>query len=399
MAPVATRSASRVPWWWPALAVAGGLNLLAGLFTFRLDDMRVMHRWTTSWLSHGVDLYASASGVVDYPPNAIVVLAPMALLPLPSAAVVWALLSIVLAVTAPVVAARCIRSDASRDAVVLLTLTFLCWSGTRAVLQFALLSQMCALLAWHQAPRRPWLSGALLGLALMKPQVALPFCIWALVGGRWRVVLASAGTVACLWGVYCVRAGVPPLGVTAGWLAALQRIYTGPEPLTGFSELASLLPLATRDRWSPIIALVLYGLVLLVAVLLRRRNRDDGRADSMMVVPGLAAAATLLAFRHMSLAFVSLLPVSAYLLLDGTAATRGLRRVLFWLLQAVMIFDAPTLYGRLQLADVSLGWLDAVMRHTDRLSIAALFVALLVLQLRAPGRMRSDVDPMEQHAA
>lgn len=366
--------------WWGAWGLFAALNLLLGLATFRNLDIVIMHEWTTTWLRLATDVFSIDRWAVDYPPNGIVVLAPMALLPLQWSAWCWAFLSIALAIVVPAIAARCIRPDVQGEDLALLTLTFLCWSGTRTVLQFTLLPLAFGLLAWQLASRRPWLSGVLLGLALMKPQVALPVCIWAVASRHWRVGLTSAVTVAALWAVYCIRVRVSPDVVLGEWLTALHAIYAGPDPMTGFSELSSLLPGAVHDRWSPVVVIVLYGLVAGVAMHLFEQDQRDGDANRLSALPGIAFAATLLAFRHVSLAFVSLVPAAAWLLLDGDAATRARRRPLFWFLQVAMIVDLPTIQRRLQFAGVSLGWMDMLMRHADRLFISVVFLALVTLQ-------------------
>ena len=358
------------------LAACGVANVVAGLLIFRDHDITLMHEWTSAWLYGGVELYARGLRFVDYPPQGIVALAPIAVLPLGWSAVLWALLSIGLALVAPGIAARCVREDASREEVTTLTLTFLCWSGTRTVLQFTLLALVLSLLAWRHAARRPWAAGALLGLAMMKPQVALPFTLWMIVSGSRRVMLSAGVTVTGLLGIYCLRAGTDPVTVVHGWLEALRLIYAGPEQLTGFSELSSLLPSQIRDRWAPALVAVLFAPVLCFGWWAGRMNR----ASTMTAIPGMAAAATLLAFRHVSLAFVALLPASAWLLLDGDDETRARRRPFFWALQVGMMFDLPTLERRLGFMHVSLGRLDTVMRHADRGIILGCLLALLALQ-------------------
>ena len=42
--------------------------------------------------------------------------------------------------------------------------------------------------------RRPWLAGALLGLLVIKPQIALAIPVLVLAGGRWRVALAGVAS-------------------------------------------------------------------------------------------------------------------------------------------------------------------------------------------------------------
>ncbi|MFN7917536.1 MAG: glycosyltransferase family 87 protein [Vicinamibacterales bacterium] len=370
-------------WWWRTWIALALANLILGFVIYRDIDLVTMHRWTSAWLFQGLDLFAQAEWGVDYPPNGIVVLSPMALLTPHQAGFVWAGLSLALAALAPGLAARCVRDDAPAADVAVLTVTFLCWSGVRTVLQFTLLPLVLALLAWRLADKRPWLAGAALGLAVMKPQVALPICLWVLLRGRWRVLAAAAATAAGLLAVYCLRVEGSPVDVLQGWLRAIAVVYTGPDRMTGFSELSALMTSDAADTWAPVLAAVLYAGVLAGALGEQQRATATGRPARFLALPGIAAAATLLAFRHMSLAFVSLLPAAAYLLLDGDTTTRDRRGPLFWLLQAFMIVDLPTIQRRLGFLGVSLGPVDVVFRHADRLAIAGLFVALVALQWMA----------------
>ena len=53
-------------------------------------------------------------------------------------------------------------------------------------------SILCCLLliGCVECDRRPILTGVLLSLAMIKPQTALPFCIWFLLERRWRILRA-----------------------------------------------------------------------------------------------------------------------------------------------------------------------------------------------------------------
>jgi len=96
---------------WFLLAAFAALNLALGLVMFKSVDFHTMHGWTSDWLWHGVNLYAGES-YTDYPPDAIVTLAPIALLPLTPSAWLWAIGNIALAIAAPIVAAKAVREDA-----------------------------------------------------------------------------------------------------------------------------------------------------------------------------------------------------------------------------------------------------------------------------------------------
>lgn len=367
-------------WFLAALAAA---NMIAAVLIFREDDFRTVHGWTTAWLMHASDIYGTRIWATDYPPNAIVLFSPMALLPYGVASWSWLVGAMALAALAPTLAARSISDDASREDLLLLTVTFLAWSGTRTLLQFSLVTLCLSLAAVRLADRRPALAGLLLGLAIAKPQVAFPFCLWTLMTGRWRVGLAATLTVGVLWGVYCLRAGATPVAVLTGYVAILGSIYTGRERLTGFSELKTLLPDHLVDTWGVAIAVALFATAAAAALVASARaGQVDGRRPSMDLLPATASAAVLLAIRHMSLAFVTLLPAAAFLLLDGDEETRARRRPFFWVLQAGLIVDLPTLQRRIELSGLAIPWLGPLLLHFDRLLISGCFVLLVLIQLR-----------------
>ena len=364
---------------WATLAAA---NLASAVVVFRRDDFLIMHAWTTAWLFNGVNLFDAAYWPTDYPPNGIVALSPIALLPFDTMSWLWLFGAMALAARTPTLAARVMRADASREDIAILTLTFLCWSGTRTLLQFSLLPMCLGLAAWRLADRQPWTAGILLGLSLLKPQVALPFCLWVLVTGRWRLVAASVATVAALVGVYCARVGMNPLAVGAGYVSILTGLYTGPARQVGVSELKRLVPEPYTDSWGMVIAVTLFAVVLVTTFVARRRSRADEAIGELRGLPGLTAAAVLLAFRHLSLAFVTLLTASAFLLLDGDASTRARRRPFFWALQAGLIVDLPTAQRQLEAFHVPLGWLSTLMSHGDRVLVLGCFLVLVVCQWR-----------------
>ncbi len=365
---------------WFLLAVLAALNLALGLVMFKSVDFQTMHGWTSKWLWHGVNLYAGES-YTDYPPGAIVTLAPIALLPLALSAGLWAVFNIGLAIAAPIVAAKALKHHASAGDIAVLTLTFLCWSATRSLLQYSLLTLMFGLLAWRLADRRPWIAGMLLGLAVMKPQSALPFCLWVLFTGRWRLILPSVLTVAALWLAFCARVGGAPLAVAADYVAIMGEMYAGAYQQVGHSEFARLAPAGSADLWRMLTALVTFGLVATTVLLhlLREPDERDGHTP-FPALPGMVAAAVLITFRHLSYAFVALLPAAAWLLLDDEPAGKTARRRLFWVMQCGLIVDVPTAGRLLEKLGVPLGSVGTLLGHADRVLLVACLLGLVTLQ-------------------
>ena len=365
---------------WFLLVVLAMTNLASGLVVFNRLDFQLMHRWTSEWLWHGVNLYAGES-FTDYPPNAIVTLAPLALLPLVPSAWLWAFFNIALATAAPVVAAKAVRDDARAADIALLTLTFLCWSATRSLLQYSLLTVVFGVLAWRLADRRPWVAGMLLGLAVMKPQAALPFCLWVVFTGRWRLILPSVLTVVMLWLAYCARVGAAPLTVAADYLAIMREMYAGAYQQVGHSEFARLAPAGSADLWRMLTALVTFGLIIttIIPQLLRAPHNREGLSP-LPALPGMVAAAVLITFRHLSYAFVALLPAAAWLLLDDEPTSKAARRRAFWVMQCGLIVDVPTVGRLLERLGMPPGSLGTVLGHADRIFLVACLLGLVTLQ-------------------
>jgi hypothetical protein len=135
------------------------VNLVAGAVVTswpeRQRDLDTMRRWEHWWLAEGRNVYAIAGEAPDYPPHAIVVLAPLAEISSRFAVPLWAGVNVVLAIVAPLLAVRAAKPRAMWSDVALTTMMFLCWSGVRTLLQFSLTALVLGLLATALADTRP----------------------------------------------------------------------------------------------------------------------------------------------------------------------------------------------------------------------------------------------------
>jgi hypothetical protein len=369
---------------WVVMAV---VNLSAGVviasWPERQTDLETMRRWGRAWLVAGSNVYAVENEAVDYAPNAIVALSPLALLPERSAAPVWAGLNLLLAVIAPYLAVRAVRPAVTRSAAALPVLMFLCWGGFRTLLQFSLLALAMGLLAMILAPRRPWWSGICLGLALIKPQIGVPFLLWALFGRRQRVVAGAIGVVAGGFAVFCLRADVAILTLIPRYAEILQTLYSGDSRLVGVSELGPLIAVTAGNTASADIITGLVALSMLGAVCALGMRETTRNADVAYSLPALAGVWSLLTFRHLTYGFVLLLPAAALLLCANDPASAALRRRVFWALQFALMFDVPGLWRRFGHLLGAPSILGAAALHADRVLLLCLFVCLAVLSARA----------------
>jgi hypothetical protein len=366
---------------WAALAT---LNLSAGVVVssqpHRLYDLDSIREWGWYWLVAGTNIYEPGGwGAVDYPPNAMVVLSPLGLLSLGVAYPAWMLLNLAMAGVAPYAAARFFRPHDPVRVIGLPILMFLCWGGIRTLTQFTLLALTCSMAALVFANIRPVAAGVWLGLAMMKPQVAVPVFLWTVFTRRWRVVLMSLAVVGGLAAIFCIRAGAHPLWVAARYVEILAMYHTGTTNLAGISELRPLIyRLVSNVAEVDAIATSL-ALGLLAAICVMGFQEGAARKPVLYAAPPLVACWSLMSFYHLTYGFVILLPVMMLLALNDSERST-LRKTLFWTLQLGMMFDMPGLSRRAGLEGTAL--FTQVLAHADRALIVALFVGLVVLTYR-----------------
>ncbi|MSO56915.1 MAG: DUF2029 domain-containing protein [Acidobacteria bacterium] len=382
--PLFTKPRSGALMFWAALAI---LNLAAGVIVstqpVRLFDLESMMRWGRAWLVGGLNIYLPIGGdFVDYPPNAVVLLSPLGLLPFGLAVPFWVLLNIGLVCVAPYLAARFFRPHDPFRVIALPILMFLFWGGVRTLTQFSLLALTLSMAALVLADRRPIAAGALLGLAMMKPQVAVPVFLWSVFTRRWRVALTSTLGVLVLFAAFCVRAREDsPLLVLTQYANNLALYHTGDAILAGLSELRPLI-----RQWASTVSDVdaiagSIGIGLLGGLCVAGFQEGSVRKRVLYAAPPLVACWSLLTFYHLTYGFIILLPVLMLLALND-AEHSSLRTALFWILQLGMMFDVSGLGRRAGLADTP--FYTTVLVHADRVLILGLFVGLVALAWREP---------------
>jgi hypothetical protein len=366
------------------LALYAAANLLVGIglaYTqpARASDLWMLDEWCRGWLLHGRDLYLDPLATTDYPPHAIVFLAPLALVPRPWLVPVWA--AITLAVS-PLLAFLVVRSicPRARPAVALVpTLLFLSWGGVRTLLEFSRVSMTLAFLALVCADARPVASGVSLGLALAKPHIAGPMALWALATRRGRLAASAATVVAAGFATYCVRAHVSPFDVVKGYAGILLSFYSGADALVGRT---SLRPWWIALAGRPALGEILWGcgaLLLLIVpcgIAMRDRHVSDERAAA---APALFCLWSLLTIYHIGNNLILLLPAFAFLLLVDDPATLRWRVGVASTIQIVMMLDIPVhLASRVP----DPGALFLLVRDFDRMVVLVTFVAVALLWRR-----------------
>jgi hypothetical protein len=373
--PAAPRRAVLVAW-----TIAAVLNLAAGVVIAthadRQSDFNTMRRWGQAWMTDGANVYLSDPALPDYPPNAIVLLSPLSALSGDAAVTLWVIINIVLAVAAGNLAIRIVEPAASVFAATLPVLLFLCWGGFRTLLQFSLLPCTLGLLAIVLAERRPVWSGVCLGLALMKPQVAAPFVLWALFERRARMLGIAAGIVLLGVALFCLRAHADPRTVVALYADVLRTYYLGDTDLAGLSDLRPLIAVFIQDL-TIVDAVAATACLLLLAAVCALAVGERRRSNRVIAAaPALAGVWSLITFYNLTYGFVVLLPAAALLLFADDPRTRSLRRTGFWMMQAGLMVDVPAAWRRAESVVGHHERVGAVLGHADRVLMLLLFACL-----------------------
>lgn len=358
-------------------AVMALLNLSAGVMVStwpeRQTDLDTIQRWGRTWLVDGADVYHLDLDFPDYPPHAIVALSPLGLMGLQTAVWVWSGVNLALAVVAVYLAVRIRRPEVRAATLVVPMLMLLCWGGFRTLLQFSLLALVFGLAAMRSPDKHPVWSGVSLGLALMKPQIAAPFVLWALFTRRFRLVAISLAVVATGFLVYCLRAGSDPVAVTARYLTILRVFYSGDAIMLGLGQVRPLFLLVTSNAAFVDTASASVALVLLIAVCVLGLREGRDQRPVMYSAPALAGIWSLLTFYHLTYGFLLLLP-TATLMLWQQKRTAERASWMFWALQLWLMFDPRTVWRYASPWLPASPELDFLSIHADRVLMPVLFV-------------------------
>jgi hypothetical protein len=247
-----------------------------------------------------------------YPPPYLLVCWPLALLPFGAALLLWSMVTGSAALGA-LLAFLGRAGFSMRDAALLLLAFPGFWinisAGQNGALTLAFLAGGFALL-----DRRPLLSGALLGLMVIKPQlaIAVPFVLAGSGRGKAFVATGIAAVTYTLISLLCVG----PQGFSA-FVANLTNAASaasgGVDPALLQTWLAMLLPL------SPSLAIAAQAIVFLAviagAVLVARRSKADGASLGALVTSATLAASPFVLDYDLLLAALPL----GWLVVQGTA--------------------------------------------------------------------------------
>lgn len=364
-----------------AAIVLAAANVVFGL-VYRTDaeraaDFIVLLDWAREWAGGG-NPYAAPYSHADYPPNALVLLAPLTLLSAPQAIAVWSAVHLTFSAVVAALAARLARvgrwSALAAGAALALP-------SFRIVMQTSVASFALGAAAFVTADRHPRLAGLALGLSIAKPQIGGPFLLWAIAGRRWKTVFTAIGVAAALFAVYLLRAMRPPHWVAYEWLQALAGTQNRDDLAAGETHLQPLLDWTLPPVWiQALTAIVLCA--ALVFIWIRRRRGFDLRFAAA------ACLVSLLSFRHLSYDLLLAIPAMAF-----AASRTGAGRWIAGCAAAVFIASPPSVWRHViepRFGSTPFDWLAANAYRIAGLGLL-LFVALASEAARTPSvRPRSS---------
>jgi len=357
--------------------LAGGI-WLALTQPSRASDVWMIYDWCRGWLLHGQELYVDSRATTDYPPNAIVVLAPLALVSRAWLVPLWTAMTLAVSPLLSYLVVRSICPRTRPAAALLPTVLFLCWGGARTLLESSRFSMTLGFLALVFADTRPLASGVALGLALAKPHIAGPVMLWALVTGRLRVAAVAVTVVASGFAVYCARAHVGPVDVISGYAGILVSFYSGANALVGRT---SLRPWWIALAGGPARGDILWaaGAILLLIVPCQIARRDKEVADASAAATALFCLWSLLTIYHIGNNLILLLPAFAFLLLVDDPVTLRWRLAVVSAIQIAMMLDVPV---HLASRAADRGPLTLIVRDFDRIVVLVAFVSVTMVWRR-----------------
>lgn len=346
-------------------------NILAGLFlarqSDRTGDFHQIMAWSREWIGGG-NPYAPPDSIADYPPNALVTLAPLAAMGVQKALEIWMWMNAALAVATGRMASRLARLGSwtvAFAAVVVMLPAF------RTFNQFSIAAFAPALAGFLLAPRYPVAGGLAIGVSLMKPHIGGPALLWAIAARRWETVAAAFAVPCAFVATYCFRAGETPFESVRNYSHALARSQNRPaeDYVPGETNLQPLLEWTAASPLTQqlIVAAVLTGALAFICV--RRREDFDLRFYAA------ACLMSLLSFRHLGYNLLLAIPALAFLWTRAGIAARVITAVSF----AVLIASPPTLWRHVL---EPRGWaspLDAAVPHAYRAVVVLLFLATISL--------------------
>jgi hypothetical protein len=238
------------------------------------------------------------------------------------------------------------------------------------------------------ADRRPMAGGLLLALALVKPQVGLPFALWAVLTRRLRVAAVAGAATAAAVVVFSLRLPRGPAEILANYTLVLEKVYASDARLTGATGLQPIVHALVRPFAIADAALVTLALALLAwVVVVGWRAGTTRAAPAVVAAGGLWCLAT---FRFLSYGLVLAFPAIVWLAADDETAPWP--RADRWVLAAALarlVLSIPAVWRHFL---DRVAWLDPldpfVLNMTPWLVVSLLAYLLVRLQVQLKAGLR-----------
>ncbi|MCL7971245.1 MAG: DUF2029 domain-containing protein [marine benthic group bacterium] len=212
------------------------------------------------------DLQGLLTGVPDpaypgwlYPPTALLLVAPVSLLPYKGALIAW---SVAGTGALGFVLWKLSRDPALVPALLLFPAVALCLINGQSGLFLAALVGGGLVLV----DRRPWVAGVLLGIATVKPQMLLLVVPCLLLGRHWKTILALVVTFDVLVALSLLAFGTEVWSGFFGQVLGGVDILENVRPLERMPSVLVAASLAGLGRGAAMAAQILVGILVLVAV-------------------------------------------------------------------------------------------------------------------------------------
>jgi glycosyl transferase family 87 len=238
-------------------------------------DVAAFRNIGLSWISGIYRIYGP-------PPFAAVVFAPLAMLSLPQALILFLAVNLLATCACLVLVKMLFGSAWPVRAACYLTALLLSWAPYRVTLRVGQISLIVVALllgsvfSWKKDKRI--LAGLLVGLSLCKYPLSLPFFLYFVWRKEWKIAAIALVVVAALTEIYSLRLGLSPLEVILDYSGVTgHRSLSNDVQFSGATEIGPLLfALTGSESWSDKLSIALAALGLVsMAVVFRREPQCE----------------------------------------------------------------------------------------------------------------------------
>ena len=247
-------------------------------------DLRSFLVGAQSWVA---GTYTIGEGpMYEYPPYAVVALSPLSALSFEHLALLWLLLNLIATAWIVYAAIKLWGNEWSPRARYYLLVLLLVWAPFRVTLRNGQLSLVITSLLLGvllaRKNRKYYLAGCLLGLAVCKYSLSLPFLLYFVWKREWKIAVPALALPLLLTEVFALRLGLSLFSAVSAYGAALGKVFDSRFSAdTGSTEIQMLVASFTAGDRTMTAAittgLCLLAIVSMAIVFARRRSEEDAQ--------------------------------------------------------------------------------------------------------------------------